>query len=833
MYEIQFTRISAAPSAGEEQVNDCLVSQLVEELRSRWRQGMRSPVEEFLRRYPQVAQEPARALELIYEEWCLRQRYGPPPSVAELFARFPQWRAQLDILLRCHELLGEESLTEPTASAVPQAGEILAGFELVQELGRGARGCVFRARELSLAGRQVVLKILPSDDQEHFCLARLQHSHIVPLYAVYEEPSRRLRLLCLPYLGGTTLARLLQDLARLPPAARRGQDLLTALDRVSGSEAPAQAAGRRFLATATYEQAICWIGACLAEALHYAHERGLVHLDVKPSNILLAADGQPLLLDFHLAQPPILCAGVRRERLGGTPGYLSPEQEQALAAVRQQQPVPRPVDARSDIYSLGLVLYEALAGQLPDRTEGGRHGKRSLRHLSPALVALLHRCLESEPAARYPDAAALAADLRRHVQHLPLCGVPNRSWRERWRKWRRRHPQALPLGQLLLAVALVFAALGVVTWEHFRGQRQQAEYLLSQGQQLRQCSQPAPAWVLLQQARALLADLPGAARLEEQLRQEQQQTQVLLAQQVREYLQQAQQALCRDDPLLAGWLLRRGEALGQVAPLSPDLEPVLRQCQQHLLQAQLHQQLQHWRDYLTTRLATLEESPAPFGPQEEERCRFFWERRQLLLSTAWLPPAQARAQRYALLDLVLLWAAAQEGSRPRGQEAAWKLLHQAEDVLGPHRALSWERQRLATALGRQPEAVQAQQRALSLPLTSAWDCYLLGRACWRAGDWSAASVALQEASRQQPDLPEPYLFAGLCAYRQQRFAQAVSALSRYLALRPQSGPAYYYRGRALIRLGCLAAARRDFDQARKQEPTRAAAAWRPDSLHEK
>ncbi len=117
-----------------------------------------------------------------------------------------------------------------------------------------------------------------------------------------------------------------------------------------------------FLGQASYEQAICWLGACLAEALKYAHERGLVHLDLKPSNVLLTADRQPMLLDFHLAQEA-LEPGARGIHFGGTPGYMSPEQAQAIAAIRQHGTVTDTIDGRSDIYSLGLVLYEALGGQ--------------------------------------------------------------------------------------------------------------------------------------------------------------------------------------------------------------------------------------------------------------------------------------------------------------------------------------------------------------------------------------------------------------------------------------------------------------------------------------
>src|SRR5262249_29706525 len=111
---------------------------------------------------------------------------------------------------------------------------------------------------------------------------------------------------------------------------------------------------RRTLSESSYVHAVCRIGVCLADALQYAHERGLVHLDLKPSNVLLAADGQPMLLDFHLARGPIHPDERWPQWLGGTPGYASPEQQAALRAVEQGRKVPLPVDGRSDVYSLGV-----------------------------------------------------------------------------------------------------------------------------------------------------------------------------------------------------------------------------------------------------------------------------------------------------------------------------------------------------------------------------------------------------------------------------------------------------------------------------------------------
>ena len=135
-------------------------------------------------------------------------------------------------------------------------------------------------------------------------------------------------------LGGTTLDRLLAAAGDRAPGRRAGRDLLDALDREEAARpvrAPSEGPARHFLRAESYPRAVCWVAACLADALHHAHGRGLVHLDVKPSNVLLAADGMPMLLDFHLARPPLRPDDPPPDWLGGTPAYMAPEQHAAMA----------------------------------------------------------------------------------------------------------------------------------------------------------------------------------------------------------------------------------------------------------------------------------------------------------------------------------------------------------------------------------------------------------------------------------------------------------------------------------------------------------------------
>src|SRR5262249_46330432 len=150
------------------------------------------------------------------------------------------------------------------ALSFPQVGDTLGEFTLLAELGRGAQGRVFLAKQPALADRPVVLKLIPLLAREHLSLARLQRTHIVPLYSVQDFPDRLLRALCLPYFGGATLAALLDVLGNRPVHQRNGRHLLDALKQIQARFPvvfPQRGQASQFLAHATYVDAVCWIGA--------------------------------------------------------------------------------------------------------------------------------------------------------------------------------------------------------------------------------------------------------------------------------------------------------------------------------------------------------------------------------------------------------------------------------------------------------------------------------------------------------------------------------------------------------------------------------------------
>ncbi|HEX4611241.1 MAG TPA: serine/threonine-protein kinase, partial [Urbifossiella sp.] len=401
------------------------VARFAEDMVRRWRLGERPTAESYFDRRPDLWDRPDAALELVAEELALRDEFGPPASRSELARRFPQWAARAQAVLDYQRVLGPH----PGPPRPPGPGELLGPFQVHTELGRGAHGRVYRAAQLDLADRPVVLKVGPDDGGEHLSLARLQHTHIVPLYSAHEFPDRGLRALCMPFFGGATLADLLARVDQLPPGPRAGRDLLAALAATDpDGDPPTRGPAWGILDQAGFAGAVCWIGACLADALQYAHERGLLHLDVKPSNVLLAADGVPMLLDFHLALPPLRAGAPPPPWLGGTPGYMPPEQEAAFRAVQEGTSLPADLDPRADVFALGRLLADAL-----DRDPAA---------VTAGLSDVVAKTTAPAAADRYPTAAALAADLRRHLSDLPLRGVRNRSVRERWRKWRRRRPYA-------------------------------------------------------------------------------------------------------------------------------------------------------------------------------------------------------------------------------------------------------------------------------------------------------------------------------------------------------------------------------------------------------
>jgi serine/threonine protein kinase/Tfp pilus assembly protein PilF len=448
--------------------------------------GDKLTVEHYRERYRDLDTDTLVAM--VYEEFCLAEEAGESPDHSEFLERFPELAERLSRIFEIHGLVGSGQTTALRAAAtysdvpLPDVGQTIAGFYLVHELGRGAFARVFRAQERQLADRSVALKVARVGTREPQTLARLQHTHIVPVHSYRIDPATGLHLLCMPYLGGVTLARILAAINR--SSNRSGAGLLQVLDRLQPEHevASGHSAGRGALAARSYVRAVAWWGARLAEALQHAHERGVLHRDIKPSNVLVTSDGMPLLLDFNLAwetriDDPHLEPGT----LGGTLAYMAPEQLEGLA-----DGVPGDVDARSDIYSLGVILYEAMASRpfsvpkgspsvtdtllraAEQRRAGVPRLKDAVADVTTEFEAVVTRCLAANPDDRYASAGQLASDLQAVADDAPLRYArepfPSRSLR-----WLRRNRVRLAVDlAILLAPLAILLGVFVVQLERVR-----------------------------------------------------------------------------------------------------------------------------------------------------------------------------------------------------------------------------------------------------------------------------------------------------------------------------------------------------------------------------
>ena len=448
-----------------------LAALIKSDLRCRFARGQTAAVAQYLDRFPDLHQAHSRIISLIYEEYCLRQEKGEAPDAEAFCDRYPDWKDSLLSQLQYHRLLSQAAgLTTPTAR-FPQAGDLFEEFQLVSLLGKGGSSRVFLARDLSLGGKRVVLKVSLDQGQEPKTQGALDHPHIVPVYSVAFQPDDGLRGLSMPYRPGLPLDEVIKRVrpAEQPRLAKTLWDVVVDgtspegppdLRKTSPSPHPRQPSGDRwngFPYAGTYAQGVAWIGMILARTLHYAHEMRTFHRDVKPGNILLTLDHGPQLLDFNLAESPHSAHQAESAMLGGTLPYMAPEQIEAFLNPDSWGKV----DARSDIYSLGLVLREFLTGQAPDLPDERIPPARAMsdlldrrtrlvtdvRQFNPriphALGAIVTRCLCFDPGDRYSDAHALALDLECFLTRQPLKLALNPSRRERISNWGIRNRNRL------------------------------------------------------------------------------------------------------------------------------------------------------------------------------------------------------------------------------------------------------------------------------------------------------------------------------------------------------------------------------------------------------
>jgi serine/threonine protein kinase/formylglycine-generating enzyme required for sulfatase activity len=375
-------------------------------------------------------------LRRVLQEIVDRRSRGEEFSSREYLERYPHLREALAEHFETLKIL--DGLVRGRG-AVPTAGTILDDFRVLRELGRGGMGVVFLAEQVSLH-RLVALKLLgaplakPYRSVERFrreaeIAARLRHPNLVAVYA--EGESHGYHYFAMEYVEGVPLSRLLERIREINPA-RLGTVELRALvaDSVPPEEEFGAEGGTPVPSPprpAGYYGVVAHLVAEVAEGLATAHSHGVIHRDVKPSNVLVDRDLSPHLADFGLAREEGLESLSVTGDLVGTPYYLSPEMAMA-GRIR--------VDHRTDIYSLGVTLFELLTLRLPfsGRTsnevlrriilEPPPRPRRLNRAVPPDLQVIALKAMEKDPAHRYASAAEMAEDLRRFLRFEPIRATP-------------------------------------------------------------------------------------------------------------------------------------------------------------------------------------------------------------------------------------------------------------------------------------------------------------------------------------------------------------------------------------------------------------------------
>jgi outer membrane protein assembly factor BamB len=383
-----------------------------------------------------AAEAAAAELVRILDFYIADLQAGKAPSKAELLARHPQQAAQLEACLAGLEFI------HGTETAGANAQQRLGDFRIIREVGRGGMGAVFEAEQVSLR-RRVALKILrfggvsDPDAIERFqreaeTVAGLHHTNIVPIFAVGTE--RGVSYYAMQFIEGQSLAQVLAAAKQPLPADRVAQ----------------------------------W-GLQAAEALTHAHQRGVIHRDVKPSNLILDNDERLWLTDFGLARRLDDVTLSMTGAILGTPRYMSPEQ----AAASNKR-----VDHRTDLFSLGATLYELIAGS--PAFQGDTPHKviqhilasepQPIREVVPGvprdLETIVMKCLAKEPHERYAAAADVAADLRAFLE-----GRPIRARRagpvELAARWLKSQQRSFRLAAAAAAVTLLITIGGLLGWSSY------------------------------------------------------------------------------------------------------------------------------------------------------------------------------------------------------------------------------------------------------------------------------------------------------------------------------------------------------------------------------
>jgi Flp pilus assembly protein TadD/type II secretory pathway pseudopilin PulG len=496
--------------------------------------------------------------------------------------------------------------------------------------------------------------------------------------------------------------------------------------------------------------------------------------------------------------------------------WMAPEHEMALHAVFQNRPIPGGIDARADIFALGLLLHHALGGAVPVPADKAPRLDAINPQVSPGLADIVRRCLARDPNHRYADAEALTIDLRRHLSHLPLRGVRNRSLTERWGKWRRREPYAL-MSFILVAMLLVVVSAAGAWWTWQRSEQAardealrreaaarvvQAEKMLAQAKAHVQEQKYELALTALEAGKALVPEelTPQAQRL------------------VKAFYQQEQLARRQH----ARRLLHDGVDMLRAAVVADRLG--------------------------TGQIAVLERAS-----------RELWERRDTILADAEGIEPDTRQD---VVDLAVIWSElalrqTPPAELPQARQAVAAVLNETEKRCGASALLdalrrqrierssiveeapspklaAWEHVALARRLLLQPEDGRSAASLVGrLALRGPAECCVAAAAGSALAPARLTAWHLEQAVAQEPDHYWAHFYQGIAAYRAQRFNDAAIAFRVAVALRPRHPGGYHNRALAAAGAGDLNQALADYTKALELDPSFYAAAWNRGLVHVK
>jgi serine/threonine protein kinase len=485
-----------------------------------------------LAEHPELIHHKSALLELAYEDFCRRDDLGMPVEPGEFASRFPTISRSLLHQIEVHLLLAdgpaeERSSTEPQW---PAPGQAWLDFQLLEELGRGAYSRVYLAREKSLGDRLVVVKATSLGSREAHTLGMLQHPQIVPVHSMQRDDRLGLTAVCMPFLSRVSLFDLMDALFSSSPSSSSprpcgANEMLNAVRRINAVEGaePEAAADSTWPAGWSHSEAVVCVGIQLAQALQHAHRQGVLHGDVKPSNVLITNSGRAVLLDFNLA----IFGEESAAFVAGTLPYMAPEQLRPVAFHESAR--GKLLTEQADIFSLGLTLWELLEGRhpfgpLPAETSRERFAARLLeryqqglraarvRHRRPdrSIEDVLLACLEFDPARRPQSMGELAALLRAQLKAIPR--IQRRLGRNR----------RLVLSTAALSVAGLLAVSGwqltrepyaVREWRKGEAAYRQNDFpdaIVHLTHTLEQAPQAGEAQLLRAMARMQLKDFAGA-----------------------------------------------------------------------------------------------------------------------------------------------------------------------------------------------------------------------------------------------------------------------------------------------------------------------------------